>query len=374
MPEQSLIDSTRIFAARELAPQAAEIDRTGELPADRWARLGEFGLAGLQIPAELGGLGADRATALAALETVAGACASTAWALLSHMTVSAGILALGTDAQKKRYLPGLAQASRIGGALAATETGGGSNAASIRTFARLEGNEYILDGSKFFISQAGAGDVYLVLARTDRTPGPNALSSFIIEKNDPGLGFGEREQTMGIRGVAIREIFFENCRIPADRLLGTAGGALALIGAIGATSVLGAAAGAIGIAQAAVDATIAHLRERTVLDQPLAGIGSIQARMGRVRLELEGARAWLDRGLGRAENPQPGPPLAVWMAKIAATEAAVRIVDHCLALHGAIGYSQALPLERHCRDIRAFGIHWGNNDVFLDMIGKTITG
>ena len=374
MSDQSLLDSTRIFAARELAPQAAEIDLTGELPAGRWASLGEFGLAGLQIPAELGGLGADRQTALAALEIVAGACASTAWALLAHMTVSAGILALGTDEQKKCYLPGLAQARLIGGALAATETGGGSNAASIRTFARREGDEYVLDGGKFFISQAGAGDVYLVMARTDRNPGPNALSSFIVEKTDPGLGFGEREQTMGIRGVAVREIFFENCRIPADRLLGTLGGALALIGAIGATSVLGAAAAATGIAQAAVDVTIAHLRERTVLDQPLSAIGAIQARMARVLLELEGARAWVDRGLARVENPQPGPPLPVWMAKIGATEAAAHIIDQCLALHGAIGYSQALPMERHCRDIRAFGIHWGNNDVFLDMIGKTITG
>ncbi len=372
MADQSLIDGVRAFAARELAPAAREVDRSTELPHDRWAKLGESGLAGMPIAQAWGGLGADRATVLGALESVAAACSSTAWALLSHFTVATGIAALGSDAQKKRYLGALAQAQLVGGALASTETGGGSNAAAIRTFARAEDGGWVLDGSKFFITQAGVGDVYLVMARTDRAPGPRALSCFVVERTDAGLSFGEREQTMGMRGVQVREVFLDHCRLGADRLLGEVGGGLALIGAVSGVSVLGAAAGALGVAQAALDATLAHLKQRKVLDQPLAAIPAIQGRIARVVLELDGARALLGRALEWLQGGAQGAPLPVWLAKVAATEAAVRVADDCMALHGAAGYSQSLPLERQCRDVRAFGIHWGNNDVLMDMAGKAI--
>ncbi len=372
MADQSMINSIRDFAAREVAPTAQEVDRSGQFPEDRWKKLGEYGLTGLMIPTEWGGLGSDRATALAAIESLAGACGSTAWALLSHSVVAAGIAALGSDAQKSRYLPALARADLLGGTLAATETGGGSNPASIRTFARREGNEYVLDGSKFFISQAGAGDIYLVMARTERTQGPHALSCFVVEKTDAGLCFGKREDTMGIRGIQVREIFFDNCRLPVERLLGSVGEGSAVLGAVSSVAVLGAAAAATGVAQAAVDATIKHLRERTILDQPLAVNPAIQAHMARVALDLGGARAWLDRGLAWLEGGAKGAPLPLWMTKVAVTKAARRVVDHCLGLHGAAGYSRALSLERYYRDIRAFSIHWGNNDVLMDMVGKAV--
>lgn len=372
MTDSSLLDSFRNFAECVVGPAAREVDRTGELPADRWKKLGEYGLTGLAIPQDYGGLGVDRGSVLAALETLAGACGSTAWTLIAHSTVAAGIAALGSQEQKQRYLPTLARADLIGGTLAVTETGGGSNPASIRTFAHAEEDGYVLNGGKFFISQAGAGDVYLVVARTDHAPGPRSLSCFVIEKSDAGLSFGQRESTMGMRGVQVREVVFDNCRIPAERLLGEAGGGLAVLGAVLDITVLGASAAALGVAQAAVDATIAHLKERTVLDQTLSVIPAVQARMANILLDLNGARAWLAHGLAWRENRTAGAPVPVWMTKVAVTEAAVRIVDRCLKLHGAIGYSCELPFERYHRDIQAFVIHWGNNEILMDMAGKAI--
>ena len=372
MTDRSLIDSFRNFAEREVRPAARDVDRTGEFPADRWKKLGEYGLTGLVIPEGYGGLGADRNSVLASLEALAGACTSTAWTLIAHSTVAAGIAALGSEAQKQRYLPALAKADLIGGTLAVTETGGGSNPASIRTFARAEEGGYVLNGGKFFISQAGAGDVYLVVARTDSAPGPRALSCFVIERADSGLSFGSRENTMGMRGVQVREVIFDNCRIPAERLLGQPGGGLAVLGAVLDITVLGAAAAALGVAQAAVDITVAHLKERTILNQTLSAVPAVQARMTNILFDLNGARAWLAHGLAWRESGTAGAPVPVWMAKVAVTEAAARIVDRCLKLHGAIGYSCELPLERYHRDVQAFAIHWGNNDILMDMAGKAV--
>jgi butyryl-CoA dehydrogenase len=232
MTDSSLIDSFRDFAERDVRPAAGEVDRSGKFPADRWKKLGEYGLTGLVIPEGHGGLGADRSSVLAALEALAGACGSTAWTLIAHSTVAAGIAALGSSEQKQRYLPALARADLIGGTLAVTETGGGSNPASIRTFACAEKGGYVLNGGKFFISQAGAGDIYLVVARTDHAPGPRSLSCFVIERADSGLSFGPRERTMGMRGVQVREVIFDDCRVPAERLLGETGGGLAVLGAV----------------------------------------------------------------------------------------------------------------------------------------------
>lgn len=370
MTDSDLIRSVRDFARDTIAPAAAAIDRERAFPAGWWRDLGEFGLTGLAIPAAHGGLQADPGTLLAALEAVGGADGSTGWALLAHTTVATAIAALGTDAQKARYLPDLARAARLGGTLAGTETGGGSNPGSIRTHARRDGDTFVLDGTKFFMTQAGAGDVYLVLALIGDTPGAQGLGCLIVEKDDPGLSFGAREVTMGLHGIEVREMVFADCRIPADRLLGPPAGAMAVLRATTLPLLLGSSAVALGIAQAAHDATLAHLRARNVLGQPLSGLGAVQARMAEVLRELTAARAFLDYGLARFGEGPKGPPLPLWLAKVSITAAAERIVSTCLGQHGAIGYSQALPLERMLRDVRAFAIHWGNNDVFMDMVGK----
>lgn len=368
MTDQNLAEGVRRFAQRELATGAAQVDRNAAFPEHHWAKLAEIGLAGLVAPAQYGGLAVDRGTFTAALETVGRACASSAWVLLTHCAAVAGLAAQGSEAQREQYLLPLA-AGTLAGAVGVTETGGGSSPGAIKTFARAEGSDFVLDGGKFFISEAGVADVYLVLARMAAGEEPAALGCFIVEKTDAGVSFGKREETMGLRGVEVREIFFDQCRLPAERLLGRPGGAQAVMGAVSGIALSGAAAVALGIAQAAYDDTLAHVKSRTVLGKPLASAPGVQARVAQILFELEGARAWLARAVAWLDGGAQGAPLPLWMAKVSITQAALRVTDGCLALHGAVGYSRALPLERHVRDLHAFCIHWGNNDVLTDMVG-----
>ncbi len=368
MPAQEWMDGIQAFVAREIAPHAQALDRSGELPADYWPRMGAFGLTGLRVAQAHGGLEADLDTYFHALTTLAGACASSAWMLIGHTVVCAGIAALGSETQKACLLPRLASAEWVGGTLAMTEPTGGSSPAAVRTQARVDGEDYVLDGGKFFITQAGAADLYLVMAHVADAPG---LSCLLVQKTDPGLVFGQREHTLGLHGVQVREMHFEQCRIPRKRLLGAAGGGGAIMGVIGGVGVLGAGAAALGIAQAALEQTRGFLAERQVAGRALASIPAVQTQVAQLAFELESARAWLGHGLAWLSAPQ-GAPLPVWMAKVAITRTAARIVDQCLGLHGAMGYSQALPLERYLRDVRAFQIHWGNNEVLMDTATQTL--
>ena len=368
MTDGALIEAVRRFVRQEIAPAASTTDRTGELPDGLWSKLAEVGLTGLTIPARWGGVEADLGSALAAIEVLAAGCGSTAWAVLAHWAAARGIVVCGDETTRQRYLPALADGRMIGTALAVTEAGGGSNPMAIRTTARPDGDGWLLDGSKLFTSQAGVADIVLVLARTSDAPGPAALSCFVVDKRDRGLGFGAREEMMGVCGIQVREITFDGCPLPADRLLGGVGGGLAVLGAVGSFAVMGAASAAVGLAQAAADATEAHVEARMVLGKPLSTIRGVQVQMTQVSADLAQARASVARGLASLAGPPQGPPLEAWRAKIEATEAALRVVDRCLGLHGAAGYSKALPLERLYRDARGLCIHWGNNDVLRDAL------
>lgn len=364
---QEVIDSVVRFVAGEVAPHAAEVDRSGRLPEGFLRKMGEQGLAGLAVPTRWGGVEADLATFAACIEIVGGACASTAWILLAHGMCARAIVGAGSDAQKDRLLPALAGGRLLGSAMAATEAGGGSNPLGIRTRARREGDGWLLDGSKEFITLSGLADVFVVMARTAEPP--PALGCFLVEKGDSGFSFGRREELLGMHGVPVGGLAFTDCRLGGDRLLGADTGGLAVMGMAGAWGLAGAAAAAIGIASVALDETVAWLKERTVAGTPLAGLAGVQEAVGDCRMALASSRA----GLAQAIRDLPaikGPPLPLFMAKLAATESAVRVVDRCMTLHGVAGYSRALPMERRVRDVRAFAIHWGNNEVLRDNIRK----
>lgn len=373
MTDMQLLDSVAHFAARELAPQAAQVDRNGAFPAGRWEQMADFGLMGLVIPPDYGGLAVGPADFAEVLGRISGACASTAWGLLTHSAAAAIVAANGTEGQKLRYLPDLA-AGRLQGAVAVTETGGGSNPGSIRTVARATAGGYELNGAKFFISRAGVANLYLIMARTTDISGAEGLSGFLLHKDDPGITFGKREETLGLRGIEVHEIFLDHCHVPADRLVGQLGAGRAIMGSISGTILIGASAAALGIAQVAYAAACQHVKTRTVLGKPLIDAAGVQSTIGALTLELEGAQAWLQHALNGLQEGRDTPPRRLWMAKLAITRATVLIADQCLALHGAVGYSRALPLERYVRDARAFCVHWGNNDVLLDRIAKTAIG
>lgn len=267
---QDLLDSVRRFCAGEIAPRAAEVDRSGRLPEGLFAKLGTQGLAGLALPARWGGIDADLALFGGCLEIIGGACASTAWALLAHTLSTRAILTAGTEAQKERWLPALAAGRSIGCAMAGTEAGGGSNPLGIRTRARRDGDGWVLDGSKAFISLAGLADLYVVMARTAEPPA--ALGCFVVERGDADFGFGRREELLGVRGVPVGELAFSDCGLPGDRLLGAESAGLVVMGAIGAWGLVGAASAALGIAGARVHDPLGQQRGAARHDpQGLAG-------------------------------------------------------------------------------------------------------
>lgn len=366
---QDMLESVQRFVAAEVAPQATAIDRTEQLPEGLWDKLAAQGLSALAVPTRWGGVEADLPLFAACFETLGAACASTAWTLLAHALAARALAVAGTPEQQERLLPGLASGQLKGSALVVTEAGGGSNPAVMGTRARRDGRQWQLDGSKQFISLAGAADLYVVMARTADTPG--TLACFLVESGDAGFSCQGREDLLGVRGVPVGSMLFEQCRLPEDRLLGAENGGFGLLGAAGGWGMVGAAAAALGMAQASVQEVSAYLREREVGGAVLSSQPGVQQRLAQMHGELTGARARLDQAiasLGRV----PGPPLALFTAKVEATEAAVRVIDICLGLYGGIGYSRELPLERRLRDVRAFTIHWGNNEVMRDSVRKML--
>ncbi len=368
MVMQELVAGVRQFVERELSPQAAAVDRSGELPAALWGKLGEQGLTALAVPERWGGVEVDLETFGVCLELLGGACASTAWLLLAHTAAVRAIVSAGTDAQKERLLPELASGRWLGAAMVATEAGGGSNVPGIRTRATKTERGWTVDGAKEFISLAGRADLYLVLARTGE--GHTALGCYLVEATDAGVGVGARESTLGLRGVPIGPLSFDGCQLSAERLLGAEDGGLRVMGATGSWGMYGAACAALGVAAKALEETTAYVKERVVGGHPLASLVGVQTTLGELNLELSGARARLAQCLAELDSVKKGPPLPLFQAKVAVTEAAVRVVDGCLPLYGAAGYTSALPIERRLRDVRAFTLHWGNNGVFMDTLRK----
>lgn len=362
---KEMIETVRKFTAGEIAPHATDIDRSGQLPEGLFRKLGEHGLAGLVVPSKWGGVGADLSSFAACIEVIGGSCASTAWALLSHSACARTIVGAGSDEQKDRYLPQLASGQYIGSAMAATEAGGGSNPTGMITRARRNENNWQLDGGKEFISLAGMADLFVVMVRTAEPP--PALGCFLVLKTDAGLSFGRREEFLGVHGVPVGGMSFSKVQLKTDRLLGAEAGGLAVMGAMGSWGLVGAAAAAIGIASTALDETNTYLKERVVAGTSLASMPKVQSTMGELRMELAGARSRLAQAIFDVEGLK-GPPLPLFMAKISATESAVKIVDRCMTLFGAAGYSREFTIERHVRDVRAFTIHWGNNEVLRDTL------
>lgn len=364
-----VLAGVRQLVAREIAPRAAEVDRTERLPDGLFRAMGEQGLAGLAVPERWGGVGVDLATFGACLELVGGACASTAWALLAHTASARTILTCGSEAQRDHYLPALATGQLIGSALAATEAGGGSSLTGIRTRARRAEGGWTLDGSKEFISLAGLADLFVVMARTGDPP--PALGCFLVDKHDAGFAVGRREELVGVRGVPIGELAFDGCQVGPERLLGAETGGFAVMGAMGPWGMVGAASAALGIASVALDEAATYVAERVVGGAPLASLPSVQALIGDLRMELARARAHLAQAIREVDGLK-GPPTPLFMAKLSATESAVAVVDRCTTLFGAAGYTRALPAERRLRDVRAFTLHWGNNEVFRTMLRKGV--
>lgn len=372
--EQRLVQETATRIAQEtLGPIAGEIDSRNRFPREALDALARAGLMGILLPAPLGGGGGDTLSFCLATESIARQSASAALVYVTHVAAAFGLLVGANDSVKAEYLPAVASGTKLA-AFAVTEPNSGSNSLAVQAAAEADGDVFVVNGSKTFITGAGEAAANLVLVRTDKAKGPAGLSLLLIDKNTPGLSFGRIDAGLGLNGTSRGEIFLDNCRVPNGNLVGSEGGGMQMSLAIGGIAVLGAAAISLGLAQAALDASIKHTKERVVAGQPIGAYEGVQFLIAQMSTSVDAIRAVLNWAVWLRDNTPPGPPLASYKAKLFASQMAIDVTNKALQVHGAHGYSKELPLERFYRDARGLTLHFGVTEALEELLGKMLLG
>jgi len=372
--EQKLIrDTARDLAKREIAPRAAQIDKTHEFPRKIFARLGEMGLLGILVPEAWGGAGMDALSYVLALEEIARACASTAVIMsVQSSLVEAPILAAGSDAQRARYLPDLAAGRKIG-CFALSEPEAGSDAKALRTRATRAGvgDGWILNGTKNFITNAPVADLAIVFASTDPTQRSRGISAFLVPTDAPGLKVGPPDDKLGIRGAPSAQIFLTDCAVDADARLGPEGDGfkIALRALDGGR--IGIAGQALGIARAAFEDATNYARERKTFGQAISEHQAIQFKLADMRTEIDAARMLLWRAAVKKDSGQAYATEAS-MAKLFASEVANRAAKEAVQIFGGYGYLADFPAERHFRDAKITEIYEGTSEIQRLVIASAL--
>jgi butyryl-CoA dehydrogenase len=368
--EQELIRETvREFAAADVAPIAAEIDREHRFPVELLPKMAALGLLGVPYPDEVGGAGADYVSYAIVVEELARVCGTTSVIVSGHTSLGTWpIYAFGTEAQKDRYLSDLTSGRRLA-AFALTEPAAGTDAAAGTSTAVLDGDEYVLNGSKIFITNGGHADVYIVTAKTDLTNGTRGISAFIVERDLPGFTVGEGERKMGIRASSTPPLYFNDCRIPKDALLGDEGSGFKIAMQTLDGGRVGIGAQAVGIAQGALDAAIAYAKERVQFGKPIASLEAIQFMIADMATEVDAARLLVYRAAWCKDNGRPYAAEAA-MAKLFASETATRVAGKAIQIHGGYGFTESYPVERAYRDAKITEIYEGTSEVQRMVIAK----
>ena len=366
--EAALLEQIGRFAQDVLAPRAAELDETATFAVCHLPAMADLGLMGLNLPQDDGGLGLSGPALYRAVELIAGACGSTASLLTAHY-LATDSLHLGADAAlRARFLPRAAAGSL--GAFALTEPQAGSNPADMRTLARRDGAGYRLRGAKCFISNAGAADFMVVYAKTDPQAGARGVSAFVLEpKATEGIGIAPAERTMGLRGGHVFGVTFDDCFVPEENRIGAEGTGFRTAMKVLDNGRIEVAAQATGIAEAALSAAVAYARERQVGGHPIADFQGLQWMLADSANDLAAARAL---GLSAARLRGTGARYSTESAhaKLFASEAAWRIADRALQIHGGYGYCRDFPLERYLRDLRIFRIYEGSSEIQRSIIAR----
>jgi butyryl-CoA dehydrogenase len=361
----------REFAERELAPKAAEIERTGKFPRENVKKLAELGLLGISVPVEYGGAGADAVSYALAMEEVARACPTSA-TIVTHGNLFASelVLQFGTEEQKKKYIPPIVSGSKIG-AFSITEPEAGSDVAAIRTTAVQKGDEYVLNGRKQFCTLAGVSDAFVIFAKTDPEAGSRGISAFIVDRDATGFSVGEPERLMGLRAIQNCPLYLDECRVPRGNLLGQEGMGMRIALTMLDAGRIGVAMMSVGIVQAALEASIKHAKERMAFGQPIANFQSIQWMLADMALDIEAGRllalkaAWLhDQGVRHTQESS--------MAKLFCSEMCVRHTLNALQIHGGYGYTEEFPLERLVRASKLQTIGEGTSEMQRLIIARNL--
>jgi alkylation response protein AidB-like acyl-CoA dehydrogenase len=373
--EQALIlEAVRHLVSERVAPRAAEIDATGEFPWDIKQLFATNDLLGIPIPIKYGGLGGSFETYVKVVEEVAKACASSALIIAVQELGALPILIGGTEEQKRRFLPALASGERIA-AYALTEAGSGSDAAgSMRTRAVRDGDDYVLDGTKIWITQGNIADVVTVFAVTDSQKGAAGISAFVVEKESPGFNVGKLEKKMGIRGSPTVALAFDGCRVPTANRLGLEGDGFRIAMKVLDKSRPGIAAQALGIASGALDYATNYLKERIAFGKPLSQQQGLQFMLADMRTDVESARLLLYEAARKCD--ENAEDLTTWaaMAKLRCGDVAMSVTTDAVQLLGGFGYSTEYPVERMMRDAKITQIYEGTQQIQRIVIARSMVG
>src|SRR5215210_5027836 len=369
--QREIRDLVRDLARERVAPRAAEIDKKGEFPWDMVELFREHELFGLPYDEAYGGTGTGALMVLVAIEELSKVCATTGLIMAVQELGSLGIKLAGTDGQKERFLPRLASGEWLG-AYALTEPGSGSDSAAMRSEARLEGDEYVINGSKRFITNAGVAGLYTVFAKTDPTQGHSGISAFVVEATTPGFEVGRIEPKMGIKGSTTGEIFFTDMRIPADNLLGEEGEGFRIAMRILDRSRPGIGAQGLGLAQGATDYALEYAKDRETMGKPIAQHQLVSATLADMETKCEAARLLLYKCGQMIDDGVDGSELTKIsaMAKLLCTDVAMEVTTDAVQILGGYGYMQEYPVERMMRDAKITQIYEGTNQIQRLVIAR----
>jgi alkylation response protein AidB-like acyl-CoA dehydrogenase len=368
---QELRSVLRDLCEKEIAPYAADVDEKARYTEEALAALTASGFAAIHIPEEYGGEGGDSVAACIVIEEVARVCASSSLIPICNKLGTMGLLMRGSEELKKQVLPTIAAGEAVA-SYALSEREAGSDAAAMRTRARQEGDEWVLNGAKCWISNGGHSTWYTVMAVTDPDKGANGISAFVVHKDDPGFVVGAKEHKMGIKGSPTTELYFEDCRIPGDRIIGDPGTgfktALATLDHTRPT--IGAQA--VGIAQGALDAAIAYVKERKQFGKAVADFQAVQFMLADMAMKLEAARLMVYTAAARAERGEPNLGFISSASKCFASDVAMEVTTDAVQLFGGYGYTTDFPVERFMRDAKITQIYEGTNQIQRVVMSRAL--
>jgi len=368
--QQAIVDAVKEFCAEELAPHAKEVDASGEYPWPQVRKLAEMDLMGIPVPTDYDGLGMDFLTWGVVGELLSSGCTTTGAVYGAHMLAVYPILAFGTDEQKDRYLRPLARGEAVG-AFGLTEPNAGSDAGSVATRAVLKGDEYILNGSKIFITNGGDAETYVVIANIAPEKGTRGLTALILEKGMEGFTFGRNEEKMAFHSLSNRELIFQDARVPAANVLNKPGRGFRVAMDTLSVGRIGMAVGAVGLAQAALDAAVPYAQTRQQFGQPIANFQAVQFMLADMAVDIEAARLLAYQAAWRKDQGLEFEKQAA-MAKVFASEACSRVTTKAVQVHGGYGYTREFPVERYMREAKLFEIVEGTSEIQRLVIANRV--
>ena len=350
------------FAETEIKPLAEELDEEERFPVESIPKLARYGFMGIPFPKEYGGAGGNYLTYAMAIEELGKVCGTTAVVVSAHTSLCAGpIYYFGTEEQKQKYLVPLAKGEKVG-AFGLTEPSAGTDSSMQQTTAKLEGDEYVLNGTKVFITNAGYADIYVVIAMTDKAKGNRGISAFIVEKGTPGFSIGKKERKMGIRGSATCDLIFENCRIPKENMLGKEGQGFKIAMQTLDGGRIGIASQALGIMQGAIDECVKYVMERKQFGKKIGQFQNTQFELADMATKAEAAKLLVYKAACEKDAGRPYSHLSA-MCKYYAGSTASDVTRRCVQLFGGYGYTRDYPVERMMRDAKITEIYEGTSEV-----------